>query len=69
MVAPNYAKTRSSLAKSMGLGRKAGAASSDAVAVVPRVEEAPAAPQESAKTAMVVEGPRKPLVKKEQAAA
>jgi predicted transcriptional regulator len=67
MVAPNYSKTRSALAKSLGLGRKA--ARSDAVEAAPRVEEAPAAPKERSRTAKVAKGPRKPRVKKEQAVA
>jgi predicted transcriptional regulator len=69
MVAPSYAEKRSSLAKSMGLGRKGGAAQSDVAVATPMVEEAPAAPQEPAKTAKVANGPRKPRVQKEQAAA
>jgi predicted transcriptional regulator len=69
MVAPNYAEKRSSLAKSMGLGRKAGAVQSDVAVATPIVEEAPAVPQEPAKTAKVAKGPRKLRVQKEQAAA
>ena len=48
MVAPNYAKSRSELARSMGLGRKAassnaGPVADEAAAVVPRRRRAKAA--------------------------
>jgi predicted transcriptional regulator len=76
MVAPNYAEKRSSLAKSMGLGRKAGTAQLDVAVAPPMVDEAPAAAQESPPAAVqesdpakVAKGPRKPRVQKEQAAA
>jgi predicted transcriptional regulator len=76
MVAPNYAEKRSSLAKSMGLGRKAGTAQVDVTVAPLKVEEAPAAAQESPPSAAqesdpakVARKPRKPRVAKEQAAA
>jgi predicted transcriptional regulator len=62
MVAPNYAETRSALAKSMGLGRKA-----SAEAEAPTAQKVRAA---RAKKAMgTAKAPRAPRVKKEQAAA
>jgi predicted transcriptional regulator len=67
MVAPNYAEKRSALAKSLGLGRKAGAARSDGVATASKVDEAPSAPKARAKT--VAKVARKPRANKEQAAA
>ena len=44
MVAPNYARARSDLAKSMGLGRKSGAGN-DGLAVSTAAEDSPAAPR------------------------
>jgi|SRR5215204_3145658 len=69
MVAPNYAEKRSALAKSMGLGRKAGVSPSDVVETTPMVEESQEAAREVAETARAVKGKRKPRVRKEQAAA
>jgi hypothetical protein len=46
MVAPNYAKTRSELAKKIGLGRPA--APAPAVVVAPAVPAAPEAPAKKA---------------------
>jgi len=69
MVAPNYAEKRSSLAKSMGLGRKAGAAQPDVAVAPPMVEETSTTAQEPPQAAKVAKKPRKPRVQKEQAAA
>ena len=44
MVAPNYSEARSGLAKSLGLGRKAGSAADTTAEVAAVADEAPAAP-------------------------